>query len=153
MTMTNNPMTTTHDQSTYPKTRGRPFAKGNPGRKVGSRNTSTLVAEALLKDEKEALFRKAIELAKGGDQQMLKFFLDRLLPRDRYVEIELPEMDMPEDSLKALSIIARAICEGKITPNEATTLSTLIETFSRAIEVKERNRGFEELDFRLAPKR
>ena len=44
-------------------------------------NQTTLVAEALLKDEETALVRKAIELAKAGDVQMLKFLLDRILPK------------------------------------------------------------------------
>jgi hypothetical protein len=43
--------------------RGRPFAKGNGGRRPGSRNRSTLVAEALLRDEEAELVRKGIELA------------------------------------------------------------------------------------------
>jgi hypothetical protein len=49
------------------KTRGRPFAPGNPGRPKGSRNKATLAAEALLDGEAEALTRKAIELALAGD--------------------------------------------------------------------------------------
>jgi hypothetical protein len=35
----------------------------------GSKNKSTLVAEALLRGEETALLRKAIELAKAGDVQ------------------------------------------------------------------------------------
>jgi hypothetical protein len=52
--------------------RGRPFAKGNGGRKVGSRNRATLLADALPKGEQEELVRKGIELAKAGDAQMLR---------------------------------------------------------------------------------
>ena len=40
--------------------RGRPFEKGNGGRRPGSRNRTTLVAEALLKGEEVELVRKAI---------------------------------------------------------------------------------------------
>jgi hypothetical protein len=47
--------------------RGRPFAKGNPGRKPGSKNKTTLIGEALLKEAEEQLLRKAIEMAKAGD--------------------------------------------------------------------------------------
>jgi hypothetical protein len=68
--------------------RGRPFEKGNGGRRPGSRNRTTLVAEALLKGEEVELVRKAIELAKAGDTQMLKFLLDRILPKDRSVHVE-----------------------------------------------------------------
>jgi hypothetical protein len=60
-------------------TRGRPFARGNPGRRPGSRNRRSAVAAALLAGEEADLLRKAIELAKGGDVQMLKFLLNRML--------------------------------------------------------------------------
>src|SRR6516164_2403696 len=30
-----------------PRTRGRPFAQGNPGRKAGSKNKTTVIAQAL----------------------------------------------------------------------------------------------------------
>jgi len=50
---------------------GRPFEKGrsgNPGGwRRGSRNKVTLAAAALLAGESEALTRKAVEMALGGD--------------------------------------------------------------------------------------
>jgi hypothetical protein len=51
--------------------RGRPFEKGNGGRRPGSKNRTTIVAEALLEGEEVELVQKAIELAKAGDTQML----------------------------------------------------------------------------------
>jgi hypothetical protein len=54
-----------------PRVRGRPFEKGNGGRKSGAKNRTTLVAQALLRGEEVELVRKAIELAKAGDIQML----------------------------------------------------------------------------------
>src|ERR1700730_3927724 len=78
--------------------RGRPFEKGNGGRRPGSRNRTSLVAEALLKGEEVELVRKGIELAKAGDTQMLKFLLDRILPKDRSVRIEIPEMQRAGNS-------------------------------------------------------
>ena len=77
--------------------RGRPFAKGNGGRKLGSRNRATLLADALLEGEQEELVRKGIELAKAGDPQMLKFFLDRVLPKERPVKIDLPPIEHRRD--------------------------------------------------------
>jgi hypothetical protein len=54
------------------------------------RNRVTLLADALPEGEQEELVRKGIELAKAGDPQMLKFFLDRILPKERLVKIDLP---------------------------------------------------------------
>ena len=70
--------------------RGRPFQKGNGGRRPGSKNRTTLVAESLLKAEEGELVPKAIELAKAGDVQMLKFLLDRILPKERPIHVDLP---------------------------------------------------------------
>ena len=59
--------------------RGRPFEKGrsgNPaGRPRGVPNKSTLAAQLLLQGEAEALTRKAVELALGGDPAALRLCL------------------------------------------------------------------------------
>src|SRR6516225_4824452 len=69
------------------KQRRRPFEKGrsgNPaGRPRGSRNRSTLAAQLLLQGEAEALTRKAVELALGGDPTALRLCLDRLIAPHR----------------------------------------------------------------------
>ena len=56
--------------------------KGTQNGRLGSRNRTTVVAEALLRNEELELVRKAIEMAKAGDAQMLKFLLDRILPKN-----------------------------------------------------------------------
>jgi len=88
-------------------TRGRPFAKGNPGRRPGAKNRCTILATALLEGQTEALLRTAIQLALAGDVVMLKFLLGRLLPRERPVTIELPEMAFADDGVEALGSIMR----------------------------------------------
>lgn len=95
------------DVSRIPATRGRPFAKGNSGRKLGSKNRSTVLAAALLEDEQSALVRKAIEVALDGDVPMLKFLLDRILPRERVIRIHLPKIDFADDAVEALGQIIR----------------------------------------------
>ena len=45
------------NQPTQPVARGRPFPKGNGGRKPGSKNRTTLIATALLAGEEEELVR------------------------------------------------------------------------------------------------
>jgi hypothetical protein len=114
--------------------RGRPFEKGNSGRKPGSKNRSSLVSSAL-EGEKEELVRKAVEKAKAGDVQMLKFLLSRLLPRERPVKIDLPHMVIADDAVDALGSIAQAVSEGTITPSEAAALATLVNSYSRAIDI------------------
>ena len=118
-----------------PNGRGRPFRTGNPGRKPGSKNRTTLVAEALLKDEETALVRKAIEQALDGDSSMLKFFLDRILPKERSVCIDLPPMDRASDAVDVLATIIDAVGTGRITPSEGSALASLVDAYVRSINV------------------
>jgi hypothetical protein len=119
----------------YDRPRGRPFPKGNGGRKAGSRNKSTLVAEALLRGEEVELVRKAIELAKGGDAQMLKFLLDRILPKDRPVKIDLPEVNSPRTAAKALTTIIQAVSAGEIAPAEGASVANLVAGLHRFVDI------------------
>ena len=118
-----------------PAARGRPFAPGNAGRKPGSKNRTTMVAGALLEGEAQQLLRTAVELAKAGDVAMLKFLLGRILPRDRVIQLDLPQMDFADDAVEALGYIMRAVSEGRISPSEAAALATLINSYSQAIDL------------------
>ena len=73
--------------------RGRPFAKGNAGRPHGSLNRTTRVAAAFREGEAEALRREAVEAALAGNALLLKFFAERLYPRERLICLELPAME------------------------------------------------------------
>jgi hypothetical protein len=128
------------------RVRGRPFKKGNAGRKPGSKNRTTLAAEALLKGEEFELVRKAIELAKDGDTQMLKFLLDRILPKERSVRVALPEVDRSFDAVNAMGAIIAAAGAGQIAPSEAVALASLLGAYARIMnvaELEERLENFE----------
>jgi hypothetical protein len=132
------------------RVRGRPFEKGNGGRRRGSKNRTTLVAEALLKGEEEALVRKAIALAKAGDVQMLKFLLDRILPKERSVHVDLPGMERADDAVDALGAIINAVGTGQIAPGEAAALATLVASYARAINVYELESRLDKIERDLA---
>jgi len=123
------------EMTQVPATRGRPFQNGNPGRKPGSKNRTTLVAAALLEREAEELVRKAVELAKAGDVGMLKFLLGRLLPRERLIKLDLPRMDFADDAVEALGAVMGAVSDGKISPSEGAALATLINSYQSAIDM------------------
>jgi hypothetical protein len=118
-----------------PSIRGRPFANGNPGRKPGSKNRTTLIAAALLDGEAEELVRKAVELAKAGDVPMLKFLLGRILPRERPIKLDLPPMEFAHDAVEALGNVMGAVAEGRISPSEGAALATMVNSYTRAIDL------------------
>jgi hypothetical protein len=135
------------DEDTQPANgRGRPFAKGNPGRRRGSKNRRAIVSAALLAGEEQELVRKAVALARGGDTQMLKFLLNRILPRDRAVKVDLPKMEYADDAVEALGSIAQAMSEGKISPSEGAALAAVVNSYARAIDLADVVKRLEALE-------
>jgi hypothetical protein len=118
--------------------RGR-FGPGNQGRPQGARHRATLAAEALLDGEAEALTRKCVELALGGDAVAMRLCLERILPvrKGRPVQIELPEIATPSAALRASSAVISAVATGDVTPDEGAALAGLVELQRRAIETVE----------------
>ncbi len=135
--------------------RGRPFEKGrsgNPGgRRRGSRNKATLAAAALLAGESEALTRKAVEMALGGDPTAMRLCMERVLPpcRERTVKFSLPPIEAartgkscgpsPHDVSLAMDAVTSALARGEITPGEAETIAGVVDTFVRAIETTKKD--------------
>ena len=120
-------------------TRGRPFEPGNPGRPKGARHRATMAAEALLDGEAEAITRKVIELAKGGDLIALRLCMERILPprRDRPVSFRLSSPSTAGNAVAVLATIMAAVAEGALTPGEASELSSLVGAYVKAFEVSE----------------
>jgi hypothetical protein len=108
--------------------RGRPFEKGrsgNPiGRRTGCRNKKTLAAAVLLEGESEALTRRAVELAMGGDPTAMRLCLERILPpcRERAVEFALPPIESAADIAAAMKAVTSALAAGAITPGHSARL-------------------------------
>jgi hypothetical protein len=135
--------------TTTPAVRGRPFPKGNGGRRPGSKNQSTLILAALSDGDKEELVRKGIELAKAGDVAMLKFFLSRILPRERPIRIDLPRMEFADDAVETLGLIMRAVSEGSISPGEGADVANLVNSYSRAIDNADLVKRMDALEARI----
>jgi hypothetical protein len=125
------------------------FAAGNAGRPSGSKNRTTAIARALLLEEGAELVTKGIALAKAGDVQMLKFFLDRLLPKERLIQLDLPDLDFADDAIDAMAAVSGAITNGQITTSEGTALAGMICGYSRVHEVAELSQRIDKLEASL----
>jgi hypothetical protein len=129
--------------------RGRPFAKGNPGRKPGSKNRATLVADALFDGDTQDLARKGLELAKSGDPSLLNFFLERIYAKDGPLQIDLGPTDEEVDPVEASTKILQVVAEGQISPSEAAALMDLLERHTRIIKSLELVERLEKLEQEL----
>ena len=95
-----------------------------------------MAAEALLDGEAEALTRKAVEMALGGDGQAMRLCLERIVPprRDRPLAFTLPPMKTTADLAPAIAAIAGAVADGQVTLSEAADLGKLVASFGEAMK-------------------
>jgi hypothetical protein len=130
------------------KARGRPFRPGNPGRPPGSKNRITQLLEQLAEGQAEQLLQKALELAQGGDVACLRMLLDRLWPQRKGhpVNVVMPPINTSQDVLPAIASIWTAIREGRLTPDEASALSIVIERSIQGIELHDITRRIAALE-------
>ena len=123
-----------------------PFQKGesgNPaGRPRGARNRTPILLQKLLEADGEALARKAIDLAKGGDLVALRMCMDRLMPARKHepVAFELPRLDTAADTVTAAATIVAAVAAGELAPSEAADIAKVVDIYVRALATQ----GFEE---------
>src|ERR1039457_3197702 len=124
-------------------------ASGNPaGRPVGSRNQSTVFVEQLFLPHQEAPVEKTIELALKGDPFALRLCLERLypVPKERRIDLPLPEVRNAAEATAALSTILTGVGEGQITPGEGAVLAEIVETQQRLVEAGNAEQSRKELE-------
>jgi hypothetical protein len=116
---------------------------GNPaGRPRGSRNRTTVLMQSLLEANAEAIARKAIDLATGGDLTAIRICFDRLVPARKHepVDFDLPRLDTAADTVTAASTIVAAVAAGELAPSQAAELAKVVDIYVRALATQ----GFEE---------
>jgi hypothetical protein len=102
----------------------------------------------LLDGDAEALTKKAVELAKGGDMIALRLCLDRVFPvrRDKPVTFSLRTIESPEQAAGAMADVLAAVASGELTPMEAAEISKLVDVYVRSVETNELSKRLERLE-------
>lgn len=74
---------------------------------------------------------------KEGNMQAAKIILDRLLPpkKDRPIHFKLPMIYNATDAVTASRLICHAVGNGELTPLEGESLSKMVETHAKNIEL------------------
>lgn len=96
------------------------FTKGNTasrGRKTGSRNKASLLAQQLFEDQAQAVVTAVVNKALQGDMMAAKLIIERLLPPCK--ERALPPVELGDDPKSA---IRELLANGEITSSELTSL-------------------------------
>jgi hypothetical protein len=99
-----------------------PGQSGNPGgRKKGVRTRKAALIESLFASEIEAVGKKTLDLALGGDTVALKMILDCVCPppRARRVQFRVPAITDASDVVTALNCTLRAVSNGVLTVAKA----------------------------------
>jgi hypothetical protein len=115
---------------------------------MGARHKSSIVAEKLMADECDAIVRAVIESAKGGDIQAAKVILDRVVPirKGAAVQLDLPEVKTSKGVAAALAALVHAMASGDVTPDEASTIGSVLEIRRRSIETLEFDERLKKLE-------
>lgn len=107
-----------------------------------------MASEQLLEGEAEQLTRKAVAMAKQGNIHALRLCLERILPvrKERCISLELRPVTGPQDFPVHFQDITAAVAEGKITPGEGESISNILSSHARIMELVELDRRVAELE-------
>lgn len=128
------------------KPRGGSFAKGNPGRPPGTKNRATLFKLSILEPHREALIDKAIELALGGNVEMLKLFMRYFLPRERPIQLDLPPIEFADDTVVAMNHITQEVAAGNILPSDGVAMASLVKSTREEIKAADVTARMDEVE-------
>lgn len=114
----------------------QPGQSGNPdGRPKGTTDIRKIF-DMYVKEDVPEMIEKAKQLAKEGNEQMLKMFLERLLPakpKDNLVNVNLTGDTLTEKSKQ----ITEALSNQYITPSEAMDMMQTLSSQARIFDVDE----------------
>jgi len=94
------------------------------------------LAEQLLASDVDGVVRSVVKAAKRGNMVAAKIVLDRLAPprRSRPIQFELPPIADTAGIVAAFAALTNAVADGTLTPDEASSIATLLEAQRKAIE-------------------
>ena len=119
---------------------------GNPaGRRKGSRNKVTELAEELAGASVEEMTRRLLSAANDGKIAAMRLYFDRIWPKRRGAPIafEMPEVRSSADVPVALAAICRGVTDGELSVEEFETLSRGVQFMKRSLDEAEIDARFE----------
>jgi hypothetical protein len=125
---------------------------GNPkGKRPGTRHKATHAALALLEGDLEAITQVCVEKAKDGDLMAVKLILDKVIPnaRERRLSVKLPKVEGAANLPAVLAAVLDLVGNGELTPGEGQTITSIIESTRKGIELAEIEKRLQAIEERL----
>ena len=91
------------------------------------------LSEQYITNETDELLEIGIGLAKNGDRQLVKFFLERLIPREQPVKLTLRPIKNHRDVALANARIITAVSAGEILPSAAAALTAMVANIDKTL--------------------
>ena len=137
---------------------GSKLGKRRGGRKAGVPNKATAEIRMLAREHGPAAIQELARLAKEAQSEPARIsacnaLLDRAYGRSQAsqpVELDLPDTSTIDGVTRSLTAILEATAAGKLTPAEAQSLSSVIETQRKAFETAELAARIERLEEAIA---
>jgi len=136
--------------------RGKPFEKGNPGRRPGQPNKRTQFLNAIGQANAIGIISKTVECAKQGKPWAVQLVLERLYPpmRSRLVQFPLPPLNSLADIQDAIAAVLQGVAAGQLTIEEGDQLANILERHGKAIndaEIEARLKRLEDAELKRLP--
>jgi hypothetical protein len=108
---------------------------------------------ALEADESGAVARVVIDRALADDMVAARFCLGLIVPkpRSRPIELDLPECQDTVGIVEAFGVTVAAMAAGEITPDEALTVTKVLDRKRRALEARARKQAAREAEASETP--
>jgi hypothetical protein len=127
--------------------RGRPFQKGNPGKKPGTRSHAARFLENMKAGDAKAIIAAMTAKAKSGNVLAAELLLSRLapIPKQRRVAFNWPTNLSAEGIGVAFDAIMVGIGEGSIGPDEGLQIANILKMKAAIMETHELQKDIADL--------
>jgi hypothetical protein len=107
--------------------------------------------ESVLAASGDALLEVAIEHGLAGDSASLRMALERLLPKERLVTLDLAAIENVDVLLKSIGVVIADVAKGKLSPSEGSTLVGMLSSMRAAFETCEISQRLDAIERALPP--
>ena len=126
---------------------------GNPkGRQPGAVNGRTREVRDLLDRLTPAVLKKLYELLQAGDPVAVRILADRVLPRRRLLQVDLPVVVSLADVATAQQSIAALVAAGELDSGEAADLAAVVDRQGQALERRDLEERLSRLEDQMGKK-